>query len=295
MKRSYLICVLTFCLWGSVYVFSKYAMASFSPMTVMFIRNLIAALFIYAVAPRKEFRKIQRRHIKYFLITGVLGYFLANGLVMHSIHIMSSTLASLINSANPVFIMLFATLLLREPMTIRKGIGIFCALIGVIFVIGIDFGHISIAGVLCSVCGVILGALGSAMVRKISSHYIPEQITICYFLISLPFCLTMSIIETVQAPLPITLSGVGAILYIGIVTTGIANLLWNKSLTAMDASVCSMFYPLQPMFSALFSIILLGEKITMELVVGGILIAVGVLIGLGFPGHIRQQRQLNVH
>lgn len=295
MKRSYLLCVLTFCLWGSVYVFSKYAMASFSPMTVMFIRNLIAVLFIYAVAPRKQFRKIQRQHIKYFLITGVLGYFLANGLVMHSIHMMSSTLASLINSANPVFIMLFATLLLREPMTVRKGIGIICALIGVVFVIGIDFGHISIAGVLCSVCGVVLGAFGSTMVRKVSPHYIPEQITVCYFLLSLPFCLTMSIIETVQDPLPITLSGVGAMLYIGIVTTGIANLLWNKALTSMDASVCSMFYPLQPMFSALFSVVLLGEKITAELIIGGILIAIGVLVGLGFPRYIRQRSQLKNH
>lgn len=78
-------------------------------------------------------------------------------------------------------------------------------------------------------------------------------------------------------------------LYIGIVTTGIANLLWNKSLTVMDASVCSMFYPLQPMFSALFSVILLGEKIIAELIVGGILIAVGVLVGLGFPGRIRRR------
>ena len=292
MKRSYLICTLTFCLWGSVYVFSKYAMASFSPMTVMFIRNLIAALFIYAVAPRKQFCKIQRKHIKYFLITGILGYFLANGLVMHSIHMMSSTLASLINSANPVFIMLFATLLLGERMTLRKGIGIACALIGVVFVIGIDFGRISLAGVLCSVSGVVLGALGSAMVRKVSPYYIPEQITICYFLVSLPFCLITSIVETVRDPLPITLSGVGAMLYIGIVTTGIANLLWNKSLTAMDASVCSMFYPLQPMVSALFSVILLGEQITAELVVGGILIAAGVLVCLGFPGHMRRHNQL---
>ena len=210
---------------------------------------------------------------------------------MYSIRMMSSTLASLINSANPVFIMLFATLLLREPMTLRKGIGLFCALVGVVFVIGVDFDSISIAGVLCSVCGVLLGALGSTMVRKVSPHYIPEQITICYFLVSLPFCLVMSVAETVRAPLPITLSGVIAILYIGIVTTGIANLLWNKSLTAMDASVCSMFYPLQPMFSALFSVILLGEKITLALVIGGILIAIGVLIGLGFPGRLMQRKQ----
>lgn len=136
MKRSHLTCVLAFCLWGSVYVFSKYAMACFSPMTVMFIRNLIT------------------------------------------------------------------TLSLGERMTLRKGIGIVCALVGVVFVIDIDFGHISLAGVLCGVFGIALGALGSAMVRKVSPYYIPEQITICYFLISLPFCLITSIVETIRAPCP---------------------------------------------------------------------------------------------
>ena len=292
MKRSYLICVLTFFLWGSVYVFSKYAMACFSPMTVQTLRYILASLFLFAVAPKKQFRRIQREHIKYFLITALLGYLVANGMTMYSIHMLDATVASLINSSNPVFIMLFATLLLKERMTVRRGVGIGCALIGVVFVIGIDFGHISLPGIVCSVLGVVLGALGSAVVRKVSTYYVPEQVTLFYLLAALPFCIICSIVETVRNPLPLTLPGIGSILYLGIITTGVANLLWNKSLTAMDASVCSMFYPLQPMFSALFSVILLGEQITVELIVGGVLIAIGVLVGLGFPGHIRQRKQL---
>ena len=292
MKRSYLICVLTFFLWGSVYVFSKYAMACFSPMTVQTLRYILASLFLFAVAPKKQFRRIQREHIKYFLITALLGYLVANGMTMYSIHMLDATVASLINSSNPVFIMLFATLLLKERMTVRRGVGIGCALVGVVFVIGIDFGHISLPGIVCSVLGVVLGALGSAVVRKVSTYYVPEQVTLFYLLAALPFCIICSIVETVRNPLPLTLPGIGSILYLGIITTGVANLLWNKSLTAMDASVCSMFYPLQPMFSALFSVILLGEQITVELIVGGVLIAIGVLVGLGFPGHIRQRRQL---
>ena len=293
MKRPYLLCVLTFFLWGSVYVFSKYALACFSPMTVQTIRYILAALFVYAVAPKQQFRKIQRQHIKFFLITGLLGYLVANGMTMYSIRMLDATVASLINSSNPVFIMLFATLLLKERMTVRRGVGIGCALIGVVFVIGIDFGHISLPGIVCSVLGVLLGALGSAVVRKVSSCYVPEQVTLFYLLSALPFCMICSVVETVRNPLPLTLPGIGAILYLGIVTTGVANLLWNKALTSMDASVCSMFYPLQPMFSALFSVILLGEQITAELIIGGILIAAGVLIGLGFPGQLRQRRQLN--
>ena len=292
MKRSYLICVLTFFLWGSVYVFSKYAMACFSPMTVQTLRYILASLFLFAVAPKKQFRRIQREHIKYFLITALLGYLVANGMTMYSIHMLDATVASLINSSNPVFIMLFATLLLKERMTVRRGVGIGCALVGVVFVIGIDFGHISLPGIVCSVLGVVLGALGSAVVRKVSTYYVPEQVTLFYLLAALPFCIICSIAETVRNPLPLTLPGIGSILYLGIITTGVANLLWNKSLTAMDASVCSMFYPLQPMFSALFSVILLGEQITVELIVGGVLIAIGVLVGLGFPGHIRQRKQL---
>lgn len=287
VKRTYGLCVLTFFLWGSVYVFSKYAFSVFTPLTVLLIRNSIAAVVVYLLGRKKGFKKVERVHIKYFLITGILGYFVCNGMVLEATSLMSATGSSLINASNPVFIILFAVLLLKETMTVNKAVGILCALVGVVLVIGLQWGEVSALGAFFAVCAVILGALGSVMIRKVTPYYSPEQVTFCCFVTSLPFCLIGSFVENAGKQISITPSALAAVLYIGIFATGIANYLWNRSLAAMDASTCSMFYPLQSVFAALLGIVLLGEPVTANFVIGGVLIFAGVLIGLGAHKRIK--------
>lgn len=281
MKRSYFLCVLTFFLWGSVYVVSKYAFASFSPLTVLLLRNAITVAVVWLLGRKKGFQKVEKRHIKYFLITGGLGYFVADGMVLEAVNLMSSTGASLINSANPVFIILFAVLILKEKMTANKAAGILCALAGVVLVIGLETGTVSVLGIVFSVGGVVLGALGSVMIRKVSPYYSPEQITFCCFCVSVPLCLVGALAESGGAVPTVTGEAVAAVLYLGTIATGIANFLWSRSLSVMDASTCSMFFPLQPAFSALLGIVLLHEPVTANFLIGGALIVAGVLIGLG--------------
>ena len=71
-----------------------------------------------------------------------------------------------------------------------------------------------------------------------------------------------------------------SLLYMGVVCTGVAYTLWNKSLSVLDAGVCSAFYPIQPAVSTLLGILLLGESITTGFVIGSVLIVCGVLISL---------------
>lgn len=48
----------------------------------------------------------------------------------------------------------------------------------------------------------------------------------------------------------------------------------------LDASVCSMFYPLQPLTSSILGVLLLHEVLTWNFVVGGVLICVGVVVSV---------------
>lgn len=281
MKRYYGLCVVTFFFWGSIYVFSKFAFEVFSPLTVLFLRNLVAIVPVWLAARRRGFRKVKREHIKYFLLCGVVGHGVSTGLVLMANDLLSAAAASLINAANPVFITLFAVLLLREKMTLRKGLGLGCALLGVVAVIGLQMGEIGTAGIVCSVLGVILWSLSSVVTRKVARLYPPEQVTLICLAISLPVALAGSLAETGGTLPTVTLPAVAAVLYIGVFGIALANLLWNRCLSVMDASVCSMFYPLQPVCSALLGILMLGEPVTVNFLLGGALICAGVVIGVG--------------
>ena len=45
----------------------------------------------------------------------------------------------------------------------------------------------------------------------------------------------------------------------------------------MDASFCSMFYPLQPLTASVLGVLLLGEQITANFVIGGVIICCGIV------------------
>ena len=67
-------------------------------------------------------------------------------------------------------------------------------------------------------------------------------------------------------------------LYMGIFTTGVAQYLWGKSLAVLDAGVCSMFYPLQPVFSVILGRLFLSEPLRPNFFIGAGIIALTVVI-----------------
>ena len=58
----------------------------------------------------------------------------------------------------------------------------------------------------------------------------------------------------------VDLRSVLVILYLGITGTGLSQYTWSKSLSLLPASTCSLFYPLQALFSALLGALILSEQ-----------------------------------
>ena len=69
-----------------------------------------------------------------------------------------------------------------------------------------------------------------------------------------------------------------ACVFVAVFGTAVAHTCWNKSLQMLNASTCSMFYPLQPLVSAVLGVVLLHEVITWQFVVGAILICSGIVV-----------------
>ena len=69
-------------------------------------------------------------------------------------------------------------------------------------------------------------------------------------------------------------------LYMGLLGTVAPHSLWNFCLSKMDASFCSMFYPLQPLVSSALGVLVLGEQMTPNFVIGGLIICCGVVMAV---------------
>jgi drug/metabolite transporter (DMT)-like permease len=64
----------------------------------------------------------------------------------------------------------------------------------------------------------------------------------------------------------------------GFIAPGITNLIYNKGMDVVGVSVSASIFATYPMYSSLFAIVLLGERVIIENFIGIILIIIGVII-----------------
>ena len=280
-RIGYLYVIITCFIWGSVYIASKYALASIGPLTVLCIRYLVAgACLAVLLNMRRTRRTVKKGDWKYIWIVGGLGYFVSITFQLVGTKLLDASLASLINGMNPITISLLAAVFLKEKIHKRHIASICISIAGVYIILGVGGASVNAAGLGASVCSVLLWSSASVAIRKVSGGYDPVQIALYGLGAALIFTVPCAILESVRTPPIFTGSAVLACIYLGVAGTAVAHTLWNMGLKLLDASVCSMFYPLQPLTSSILGVVLLGEVLTWNFVVGGVLICIGIIVSV---------------
>ena len=290
---AYLFPTITFVLWGSLYVISKTAMEEIPPLTLLFLRYAVAvALFLPVLRIRFGcIPRIPKGSRGLMAAIGLIGYGLGIALQQVSNDMLDASLAALINSINPVFIFILASLILKERMTAGKVFGTLLAIAGVYVIFGSSGGGISIPGLALAMFSVFFWSLSSVLVRKVTSEIDPLVMTMYGMLIGLAGMAPAAAAEMQFVPCTISLKGILSVFYLGIVTTAFAHFLWNKALSAAPAGTCSMFYPVQPLTSAVMGVLVLGEPVTAGFIIGAAVISAGVLLAVASDSRRGADRQ----
>lgn len=279
--KGYLYLLITFILWGSMYVVTKFVMGKVPTFTVAFFRYLISFIALSILSLNKDKATITKEDQKYIFIIGFLGYFFSVGLQLLGTKIAGASMASLINSLNPVFIGLMATLILKEQLTKERIIGIIFSFVGVYLIVGGN-RDTSVLGIALSLFAVVGWSFMSVTTRKIGHKYDTIIITrnaigiAAFFNLFAAACEILITHQTVKIDITVILS----LLYIGLICTALTNVLWNKSLILLPANICSEFYPVQTLVSSVLGIFLLKETLKITFVFGSALIIAGILISL---------------
>lgn len=280
-KMAYLYLIITFCAWGSLYVVGKFVMGKVPVLMISSVRYIIAGIILFFIMKKTKTKKIEKQDYKYVFLIGFVGYFIATVAQLIGVKFSNASLASLVNSVNPITIMLFAAIILKEKLTLKKIICIILAIVGVHTIIGGSNEGGQVIGILISLFAVISWSLISVIVRRVTQKYDPIQITTYGIIIAAVSTLPFSIGEFIITPdIQLDWTVVLSLIYIGVVCTALAHFLWNKSLSMIEAGACSLFYPVQPMMSVFLGWIFLGEDINVNFVIGAILIIGGVVFSV---------------
>jgi len=279
-QKAYIYLLITTATWGSIYVSSKVILESIPAFTLLFLRYLIAVIVLFFVYKKGNHQKLNKEDYKLVIAIGFLGYFLGIGLQLLGTDLCDASLAALINSMNPVIIILMAIPILKERVTLHKIIAIAATLVGTAIIIGYVKGGSELLGVFISIGSVIAWSLYSVLIRHVSVKFDTLTITFYGMLTAAIFAFPVGVYSLIKEQITlsvITPNLVANVLYIGVFCTAFVLLLWNKALSMIDAATCSLFYPIQPFVATLLGIILLGEKITANFIIGGVFIIGGIL------------------
>ena len=278
MNKKYMIPLLsTFLCWGSVYVASKIAMRTIPPVTLLALRYLVAipALFLL-LKMRGALKRIECRHAGTLLAIGFTGYFASFCMQMLGINRLSGSVSSLLGAMNPIFIPILASVFLKERMTKAKVGCVALSMLGVVIIVGVN-GTVDVLGALLMLLSVFLWSSTSIIIRRLAGAYDPMQVAMTSMIVALPFTGGWAALELQSAVCAFPAESVVAVRYMGLVGTAAAHSLWNYSLSKMDASFCSMFYPMQPLVSSVLGVMILGERMTANFLLGGLIICMGIV------------------
>ncbi|PFV93183.1 EamA family transporter [Priestia megaterium] len=269
-------------IWGGMYVVVKVVVAIIPPLELVWIRYVIAilALVIIGLIKRQSWR-ISKRHIPLIVAIGVIGNAISIVTQEYGTMLSSAQMGAIITSSTPAFMVIFARLILKERLNIKKGISVGLATIGVLLIVG--NGHINMSsqlGGISLLMAALTWALMSILIKRVPSSYSPVVITTYSILIAIlvltPF-VYKGLAEIHISKLTDPTIG-GGLLYLGIISTALAFILWNRGLQLLNASSGGLFFFFQPLVGTLLGWLLLGESIGGTFWIGSFLILSGVLL-----------------
>ncbi|MEK4538017.1 DMT family transporter [Peribacillus sp. FSL K6-1552] len=268
-------------IWGGMYVVVKVVVDSVPPLELVWFRYVIAivALLIIGVVTKQSWRIEKRDWLLIFMI-GLIGNTIS--IVTQEIGTMLSTaqMGAIITSTTPAFMVLFARIILKEKITFKKALSIILATIGVCIIVG--NAHINSSNQLGAVSLLIAAltwSLMSVLIKRVPGQYSQIVVTTYAILVSIvlltPFTINRLDKLDFQAMMHPTIWG--GLLYLGVISTACAFLLWNRGLQMLNASSGGLFFFFQPIVGTFLGWLLLGEQIGLPFWMGTILIFIGVI------------------
>lgn len=269
-------------IWGAMYVVVKVVVEVVPPLELVWMRYVIAVITLAIIGfSMKQSWRIAKKDWLIIFLVGLVGNTIS--IVTQEMGTMLSTaqMGAIITSTTPAFMVLFARLILKEKITIKKCLSIALATIGVGIIVG--SGQIDVnqqLGGFYLLIAALTWALMSVLVKKIPTQYSQIVITTYSSMVAVilltPLVLPRLNNLDLSSVLQPTISG--GLLYLGIVSTAGGFFLWNKGLQLMNASSGGLFFFLQPIVGTFLGWLLLGETIGITFWLGTILIFSGVFI-----------------
>lgn len=266
---------------AGTYLAAKRAMVELPPFTLVLLRFFISAGVFAAVLVALPGPKLPPRPLwGRILWLGFLAGPVNQGLFFHGLSKSTAAHAALLYALTPVGVFVLASLRRQERADGRRLTGIAVAFAGVVVLL-LGRGLSSAAGPLAGDLFILAAVAAWVLYTTDGRTLIAEAGAVRASAWSMT---AGTLLITPLAPLVFDGEAVASAsalvwactLYLAVLTSVVAYILWYYALSKAPASRVAVFSNLQPVATAVAAWALLGEPLTWEIAVGGVLVIVGV-------------------
>lgn len=280
-SKAYLFAGITIIFWATSASAFKIGLRHIDYLQLLFIANLTAVLFLFAVLLFQKrltfFRKIEKRHYSHSAILGFLNPFLYYVVLFIAYSMLPAQVAQPLNFVWPLMLVLLSVPILKQKLRIRSFIALIISFIGVFFISSegniLNLRFSNPLGVSLALSSSIVWALYWLFNMKDTREEESKLFLNFLFALVLIFIATLLFSDFKS----INVKGLLAGIYIGLFEMGITFVIWLKALklSGRTDKIGNLIY-LTPFFSLVFISLILGEKIYITTFIGLILIITGI-------------------
>jgi drug/metabolite transporter (DMT)-like permease len=291
-------------IWGSSYLFIKIGLgAGVPPYTLVALRTLLGALFlgVLMVATRGRLPRTRKAWSRISLLA-VVNIAVPFALVTWGSQAISSGLVGILNAIQPLFAVLLASLVLQdEPLTVGRVAGLLLGFAGIVILAlpRLTPGNGSETAALLGMAAVVGASLSYAVGAVYARHRItgrplirgeggvpraPTALEISFAQVLVAALITTTVSAIVERPstgilaLPKSLDGWFALLWLGLLGTGLAYILYFRVMAAWGATRTTLVTYVMPVIAIVLGFVFLGERLRPAELVGTALIIGGVVL-----------------
>lgn len=268
--------------WGLSFIWSTQVFNYLNPTTTIFFRLIISTIFLGSLLLLfGMFEKIEKKDLKLFALAALFEPFLYFIFESYGLLNASPVVSSAVIATIPLFTPIAAFFFLNERLTSWNIVGFIISFFGVIFMLlnkNLEL-TVSLKGVIFLFSAVIVAVAYSISLRKLTLLYKPLTITFVQNVIGMIYFIPMFFVMERVTPSDIMSIGnyIVPLLSLGVFASSVAYTLWAYAFSKLGAAKANIYSNLIPVFTAVFSCIIIGENISIQKILG-ILLVIGGLI-----------------
>jgi len=284
-QQPYVLLTLTSLFWAGNSVLGRFVAGQIPPVTLATLRWGVAFLLLlpFAWRPLAADWPTLRARLGVMVMLSLIGISIFNTLQYTALQYTTALNVLLLQSAGPLFMAIWALLLLGLRLTWAQAGGMLVSLVGVLIIL--LRGDIAALGAITLNRGdlIFIGAMIVFGVYPVMTLKRPEMHELsflaftfgCGALLLVPF----AAVELMWRPAPAAnAANLVTVLYVAIFPSILAYLCYNRGVRLIGANRAAPFLHLVPAIGAALAILLLGERLELFHLIGFALVLAGVFV-----------------